>query len=117
MCLEDIKIMAKSNGFEAAMPVATAAGEILSQSVDRIGIVFCPHNTDTYWVSTSNNVAVGRGIPIRNTDRAMCLSVFEHGDLCRRAWFGISVAGAITVSVIELHLDRALAEKADYGKA
>lgn len=116
MCLEDIKIMAKSNAFMATANISLTAAEILSQSPTRIGVIFNPHNTDSYWVSTDPNVAIGQGIPVLVGQAPVRLDVFHYGDFCRRNWFGISVAGAIVVAIGELHLQHDLARLANYGK-
>lgn len=111
MCIEDYKIMDKSFGAMAIAPVSNVAvGLMVPPDPKRIGIIFCPHNTDTYWVAPSRDAAIGVGIPVRNTDPPFRLDVSHFGDLTRREWYAISVAGVIAVAVITLSISDQLLE-------
>ena len=115
MCLEDIRIMAKSSGDFETVALTNSSRQLIGPSPDRIGIVFCPHDTDSYWVTTKPVAVVGQGIRIAVDGTPVILDVFKHGDFCRRGWTAITETGAATVAVGELFLATELSRKADYG--
>ncbi len=123
MCIQDIEIMAQSKSNAAVYPVAATTGRIVSAAPDRIGLIFCPHDTVDYWVSIAQDVAVGQGIFVGAANVGgtaphngnIMLSIFEHGDMLRRPWFAISRAGSLSVVVFELFINTELSRKTGYG--
>jgi hypothetical protein len=115
MCLEDIKIMGKSGAAMKIAAITNSSGMIVGPSPDRIGLIFCPHDTDSYWITTEPIAVVGQGIRIAVDGLPFELNVFRHGDFCRRRWTAITEAGAATVAVGELFLSEALTREVGYG--
>lgn len=115
MCLEDIRIMGQSSGVQLTRAIAATSSLLLGPSPSRIGIVFCSHNTEHYWVSPNTDAVVGQGIRITANSAPLILDVFHHGDLCRRPWNAIAEANPVTVSALELSLATELSREAKYG--
>lgn len=115
MCLEDIKIMGQSGGAMKSTVVGVNATLIIPADQNRIGIVFSAHTANAIWYGLNPAMVAGEGILMGANIEPYTLSVFTHGDLCRRAWYGLAPGGASTVGVAELFLDIELARRAGYG--
>jgi hypothetical protein len=103
MCCEDIQIGRKSRGVELVINVTNAAYPVVPADLNRISILFLGGTAVNNVVTTKQPTTNVDGLRCNSTSNPTLLTLAEHGDIVRQAWFGFgSAAGNMHVVVTSL---------------
>jgi hypothetical protein len=112
MCMEDVKIGRATNsgdGF-ASIPAATA-GLIVGPSLHRYCLIISPPIAGHVTIGFSPNQLVdGSGVVLASGADPLILTIQEHGDIIRRAFYAI---GDGTIRVVGFM--QSILEHSEYG--
>ena len=105
MCMEDVRIGRETQSREVTTTVAVAPNrtQLLTGRAERVAIIFVPNAGADYEVTTTSRTGSGGGLLVTTLMPPITLTIQEHGDLVRQAWFCIAAA-AIDVTVFEVWL-------------
>lgn len=98
MCMEDVRIGRESTAAEyrVVLPTGTVK-QIVPYDKDRIALIISPPDLNTVYLSFSQDPGSGVGFLLSYRAGPLCLSLQEHGDIVRRAIYGISPSGGEVV--------------------
>lgn len=113
MCIQDLAIGRRSGSGMKVVAVTTTPVQLVEANDDRTAIVFCGNLGAALTVSLLPAAVAGEGMVIDQPGSPVTLDIFKHGDLVRRAWFGVIAAGTENFAVFETIASRSVSEAAN----
>lgn len=100
MCMEDVRIGRSTVSADASPSIGTTATELVSASLDRYCLIISPPIAGQVTIGFDpNHVASGVGIVLASGADPLVLTIQEHGDMVRRAWYAAVDTGTRSVGV------------------
>jgi hypothetical protein len=101
MCWQDIEIGRATRSGTREVSLTTAGAQVVANSPNRIGLLFCPPSNGTVYLTIETTVGSGDGFALTAGDPPIHFDLRHHGDLATRAWIGRLAVGTATMNVIE----------------
>lgn len=99
MCMEDLKIGRNTQSAQIDVTLSTASQQILGPDPNRVAIIFGVPDSSRAYFSSNSPAVVGFGIPQDTAGHPFAITLAEHGEMVRKAWHVIALAGTPLISV------------------
>ena len=107
MCMEDVQIGRETLSADVTLVVSTSSTLLASASPNRYCLIISPPIAGRVTIGMdSNHVVDAVGLVLAAGCDPLVLTVQEHGELCRKAWYGAVDAGTRNVGIAWSILER-----------
>lgn len=106
MCFEDVQMGRETAAGQFLVPIGNTAKIVVGESERRYCLILPNLLTGNVTYSMDPSVTSGVGIVLNANSGPLVLTVQEHGDICRRAWYAITDQASTSLLIIASHLGR-----------
>jgi hypothetical protein len=99
--MDDVRIGRRTLSRNVSVVLAAGIKLILPGNPARFSIVFCGPQAGQVACSTDPNVVALAGLQFITNSAPVMLTIQEHGDLVRQAWYAFSSGGATAMTIFE----------------